>query len=383
MNELSNGAEPVTAANWVNPPHHRNGLHRVEQVLEVAEIAPGGSPPRELPQAAPMPWSGLELPAEGWRGVDSERFLELASVDALLVLRGDGIVFERYLGGQTAETRHIVMSLSKGFCGMLAGILLDEKALRVTNLVSEIVPELSGTTYGGATVRHLLDMTAGPAYSMDFLNPNSEVNAGDRAAGWRPRLEEETGGTRKFLASLRGEGVHGTGYQYCSGNTDVLSWVLERAAGESYRSLLESRIWSKIGAEAGAYITVDEDGDPYACAGMGMRLRDLARFGRLMLDGGRIGDEQVIPEEWIRQTRAGGDYLMGEERWSTYRNQWRITGDSEGSYYGVGIFGQYLWLDPTNDVVVAMFSSCPTAMEHHLERLPALSAIARTAGTGK
>lgn len=374
--------DEVTEINWVNPPHHRNGLHRVEQVLDVAEIETGKAPPSPLPQVEPMPWSSLRLPVAGGREVDSEEFLELASVDALLVLRGDGIAFERYIGGQAAETRHIVMSLSKSFCGMLTGILLDEGALRVTDLVSEFVPELAETSYGGATVRHLLDMTAGPQYDMNFLDPDSEVNAGDRAAGWRPRLPGESGGTRSFLSGLRGHGTHGTGFQYCSGNTDVLSWVLERAAGAPYRNLLQTRIWSRIGAESNAYITIDEDGDPYACAGMGMRLRDLARFGRLVLDGGRYAGHQVIPEEWIRQTRAGGDYSTGEERRGTYRNQWWITGDEEDSFFGVGIFGQYLWLDPTHDVVVAMFSSCPTPMEHHLERLPALSAIGRAAGSG-
>ncbi|MFF9483185.1 serine hydrolase domain-containing protein [Streptomyces sp. NPDC014733] len=371
----------ATTANWATPPHHRDGLHQVDRLIACAEIAAAPGTPRTLTEAAiGLDWAALKLPVEENRSVPAAEFLKLTRTDAILVLRGDEVLFEDYRGDNTATTRHIVMSISKSFCGMLAGTLVAEGRLDTEDTVATIVPELSGTSFGQATVRQLLDMTAAPHYDMTYLDPASEANAGDRAAGWRPRTGDDAPGTRAFLAGLRGAGEHGARFQYCSGTTDALSWTLERAAGEDYRSLMESRIWSRIGAEANAYITVDPLGTPYACAGMGMRLRDLARFGRLVLNGGWYDGTQVIPREWIAQTRAGGDFTVPEDSASgTYRNQWWIPDSRQGSFYAVGIFGQYLWLDPENDVVVAKFSCCDSPVDHRPDHIPALAAIARAA----
>ena len=99
-----------------------------------------------------------------------------------------------------------------------------------------------------------------------------------------------------------------------------------------------------------------------------MTLRDLARFGRVVLDGG-IGPEGsiLIPPAWIADTRRGGDpaaaaaTMAGVHPNGSYRNQFWISGDRRGSFYGVGIYGQYLWLDPAADLVVAKLSSLPAA----------------------
>lgn len=364
MNRDDRRPAELTSENWVTPPHHRQGLRRVEQFVRCDLLSRGDGPARDL-GVAPGP-SPVTL-----------EFLEQTSTDAMLVMRGDQIVFERYLGGFEPATRHIVMSISKSFCGVLTGCLVAAGTVEPEAGVSVYVPELAGGSFGGATVRQLLDMTAAPHYDMSYLNPAAEVHAGDRAVGWRPRQPGDVAGVRQFLATLRGAGVHGAGFQYCSATTDILAWVLERAAGCSYQELMTRLIWSRIGAEADAFITVDEFGAPYACAGMGMRLRDLARFGRLVLDGG----QDVIPRGWLEQTMRGGSFGTDAEpdtiRRGSYKNQWWIPADEHGSVYAAGIFGQYLWLDPATDVVIAKFSAqdCPVPVD--ARELQALSSIAR------
>ncbi|MEV0399282.1 serine hydrolase [Actinoallomurus sp. NPDC050550] len=374
----------ATPQNWATPPYHRQGLHRVEQLVRCALLSRGDGPTREFGLAdEPLDWSALALPSAGGAEISGDEFLARTHADALLVMRGEQIVFERYLGDFTPATRHIVMSISKSFCGMLAGCLVEAGVIDLASPTSRYVPELAGGAFGGATVQQLLDMTAAPHYDMAYLNPGAEVHAGDRAAGWRPRRPGDVAGTRRFLAGLRGAGVHGAGFQYCSGTTDVLAWVLERAAGLDYRELMTRSIWSRIGAEADAFITVDEFGTPYACAGMGMRLRDLARFGRLVLDRGYRDGRSVIPASWIEDTRRGGRVDTGGEpgaaRHGTYKNQWRIPGDEHGGFYAVGIFGQYLWLDPVADVLVAKFSAEDAPVPDDSQEIQALSAIARAA----
>lgn len=188
---------------------------------------------------------------------------------------------------------------------------------------------------------------------------------------------------RAFLAGLAPDGPHGLRFQYCSATTDVLAWVLERAAGRPYPELLGERIWSRIGAEHDAVITLDPVGAPYACAGIHATARDLARFGRCVLDGGRVAGRQVIPEEWIRATRRGGRTAVLPDRdlgsiypHGTYRNQWWAPGDSAGTFFGIGIFGQYLWLDPVRNVVIVKFSSLPHPRDGRAEHAAALAAIA-------
>ncbi|WP_162464785.1 MULTISPECIES: serine hydrolase [unclassified Mycolicibacterium] len=374
----------LTLDNWLTPPHHRRGLHRVEQIVRCAAIGRGDGPVRELPTAAePLDWDTITVAAAGGGEIGGDEYLRRTHTDGLIVLRGNEIVFERYFGDFSPTTTHIVMSISKSFCGMLSGVLAETGALDLAARVRHYLPELDGTSFGEASVEQLLDMTAAPNYDMSYLDPAAEVHAGDRAAGWRPQHPGDVAGTRVFLQQLRGAGQHGADFQYCSGTTDVLSWVLERAGGAGYRELMEGHLWSRIGAEADAFLTVDGNDTPYACAGMGMRLRDLARFGRLILDHGQRDGVSVIPAGWIAQTRRGGGFVTTAESdaapTGTYKNQWWIPGDDHGSFYGVGIFGQYLWLDPETDVVIAKFAAEDSPVADGPESVHALGAIARAA----
>lgn len=240
-----------------------------------------------------------------------EEFMEATSTDGLLVLCGENIVYERYFGDSTATTRHIAMSVSKSICGMLAGVLVAEGLLDVEAKVASYLPELSNAAHAHSTVQQLLDMTSSLRFDMDYPNPDSDVQTEDRCTGWRPRRPGDPAGTRAFLAELHADSGHGEAFQYCSATTDVLAWVLERASGLPYALLVQERIWSRIGAEHDAYVCVDDLDTPYACAGLGMTLRDLARFGRMILDGSSSQGREVIPTDWISRTRHDGSNDVG------------------------------------------------------------------------
>ena len=368
---------------WLLPPHNRHSLHQVDRLVPVAAISRGDRAPRVLTAAESTQLDDQFAVSIGpGREASLRDFLDMTKTDAFMVLRGDEILYEQYFGENTPESRHIVMSVSKSLCGMLAGILVGEGLLDLDAKTSQYVPELGHGSYGDSTVSQLLDMTAAPDFDMTYTNPLTEVQAGDRSAGWRTRMAGDADGTRAFLEGLQGSGDHGSAFQYCSATTDVLAWVLERAAGVPYATLLETKLWWNVGAEDDALITIDGLETPYACAGISMRLRDLARFGRLILDGGRFDGNQVIPEEWIRSTARGGvfDTAHGDDPApGTYRNQWWVPGDNHGSFYAVGIFSQYLWLDPTTGITIAKFSSEADPLSHGSEHVHALHSIASTA----
>lgn len=356
---------PASRENWLDAPANRWALQHVDGILATARVSRGTGPARELPEARE------DLGEMRLAGTTLNEFVEGTCTDGFIVLRGDTVVYERYLNGLQPATRHSLMSISKSLAGTLAGICGLEPAAVVTDLV----PELAESAYGDATVGQVLDMAVGVRFRQAYDDPESEVQAQDRAAGWRPALPGDPRGSQAFLATLRKEGRHGERFQYLSPNTDVLAWMLWCATGRPYPELLGERLWGAIGAQHDAFVTVDAVGFPYACAGVCATLRDLARFGRFVLDRregrDREGSTVSAAPEWAAVT--------GVLPSARYHNQWWVTHDGRGSFYGVGIFGQWLWLDPTSDVVIAKLSSLPDASspEDLTKHLICLGALAR------
>jgi CubicO group peptidase (beta-lactamase class C family) len=347
----------MTADSWQEWPHNSWAYQHIDEVLRTKTISRGAGPVLEL--AGGDQW---DLP-----GLHDE--LEALCTDGILVLRGREIVVERYLNGMTPATRHLLQSVTKSMVGAVVGRFIDRGALDPSALCSAYVPALTGSAYADATLQQALDMLVAVVYDETYQDHEAEICRHDRASGWRAPREGETGAIREFLTTLQRRGEHGRTWQYCSANTDVLAWVLEEASGLTLPELLSQELWAPMGAEHDALMTVDADGFSLASGGGCVTLRDLARFGRLFLEAGVGADgSQVIPRAWIDDVASGespgADFSpmppdMGSS--ARYRDQvWR-TGDEHGCYFGVGIFGQYVWINPSTDTVVAKLSTLPDA----------------------
>jgi CubicO group peptidase (beta-lactamase class C family) len=179
---------------------------------------------------------------------------------------------------------------------------------------------------------------------------------------WNPVAPgEDPGSLHAFLASLsRAAEPHGKVFHYLSPNSDLLGWLLERASGRDFAGLFSELIWNPLGAEARAYVTVDTIGSPRAAGGICALPRDLARFGEMM----RLGGKGILPDWWVQDIRSGGDsgpwekgdffHLLPAGR---YRSQWYQTGMASGAFCAIGIHGQWLWIDPRKEVVIAKVSA--------------------------
>src|SRR6202011_4856379 len=124
--------------------------------------------------------------------------------------------------------------------------------------VTDIVPELLGTSLEGATVQHLLDMRAGTGFDESYDSPEADVRTYERVYLWRPddgrpRPADALG----YFATLPNDGPHGGPFRYRSILTDVLAWVLERAAGQRFSDLVAGELWQPMGAEYDADVTLD------------------------------------------------------------------------------------------------------------------------------
>ena len=358
--------EPVTIANWQDPPFNRWGFSHVSEMVATAVIS--RHPLDEAPGAT------VAAPAL-LTEIVSDAFLEETHTEAFLVMRGHEVIHERYLGAARPTDRHLLMSVSKSLCALVVGRLVGQGLIDPSAVVPTYVPDLAPGAYGTATIQQVLDMTASVDYSEDYHNPAAHVHQQDRVAGWRPHQVGDPADTYEFLTTLLPAGEHGRHFQYCSASTDVLAWVVENATGRRYADVLGSELWSWLGCSEDATITVDRGGFAFANGGVACTARDLARVGRLMLDGGRVNGKQVVPRDWIADTLAGGDpaaavgsIFQRIHPAGSYRNQWWSTGDDRGATYATGIHGQFLWLDPTSDVVIVKFSSLPFAVTEETSR---------------
>ena len=312
--------------------------------------------------------------------------LDLNYTDGVVILHRGRIVYERYFDNLTPEGVHAVMSVTKSFTGTLAAVLVAEGKLDPTKLVSYYLPELASSGFGDATVREVMDMTTAIRYSEDYTDPNAEIWA--FSAAGNPMVDHPAGtpqGYHDYLRTVRKDGTHGERFGYRTVNADVLGWIVERVGGASVAEQLQSRIWGRMGMEQDAYYQVDAQGVPFAGGGLNAALRDLARFGQMMLQDGRWHGRQILPSEVIEDIRFGGNKAPFEASeygtklpgWS-YRNMWWISNNADGAYMARGVHGQAIYVDPAADMVIVRLASNPQASNTHNDylSLPAYQAVA-------
>jgi CubicO group peptidase (beta-lactamase class C family) len=378
----------VTLANWRQAPFSRWAFHHVRELVPSADIPndPGGVHIWPLDR---LDLGAMPIEADGVRPLSFDEFLAETSTDGIVVVSRGQIVFERYANGMTVTTPHILMSVSKSLLGLIAGVLAASGRLDPDRKVTDFVPEVGGTAYQGATVRHLLDMRAGVAFDEDYLATSGAIIAYRKAANWVPLDPGEASSDLRsfYTAMTERDGPHGGRFHYVSPNTDLLGWVIERATGRRYADLISELIWRPMGAARSAYITVDRLGAPRSAGGICATLRDLALVGQLIANGGTRGSKQVLPRAWLDDIAASGDpqawsagdfaaYLPG----ARYRSKWYVD-DSDGPLlFGLGIHGQYLFVDAERQLVIAKVSSQDPPLDAALiaSTLRAVSAVRRT-----
>ncbi|MBP8309156.1 MAG: serine hydrolase [Burkholderiaceae bacterium] len=359
-------AEQVTLANWRQPPFNRWAFQHVRELVPSADIANDPDAVWALPEA-PLDWSTWSL-AEPAGAMSLQAWQEATDTDGLVVMHRGRIVGEWYANGMTEHTPHILMSVSKSMLGLMATQLIDIGVLDPSQPVTTLIPELAGTAYRGATLRHLLDMRVGVLFDEDYLATSGPIIEYRKAQNWNPLAPGDTpSDLRSFFSQLvQPDGPHEGRFHYVSPNTDLLGWVIERATGRRFADLVSECLWQPLGAERPAYITVDRSGAPRCAGGFCATTRDLARVGQLLVQDGRRDGRQIVPAAAIRDLESGGDaaawnggdfvpYFDGLP--IRYRNQWYALQGDPPMLFGVGVFGQHLFVDRARQIVIAKFAS--------------------------
>lgn len=326
-------------------------------------------------------------PLNSQKSMSWEESLLANYTDGILILHKGKVVYEKYFGCLNETNKHAAMSMTKSLTGLLAQILVAEKVLDDTLRVDSIIPELKNSAFGSATVREVMDMTTALDYSEDYSNPNADIWIYSKASSPLPKPKDYKGpnGYFEYLQIVKQKGVHGEAFGYKTINTDTLGWIISRVTNKDLTQLLSERIWSKIGAQQDAYMTVDAKGTPFAGGGLSASLRDLGKIGLLMLNEGKFNNQQLFPKEVVEEIKKGGDKkAFAKAGYKTleggsYHSMWWIFHNQNKAFAARGVHGQTIYVDPTAEMVIVRFASFPTASNTQIDptSLPAFEAVAK------
>ncbi|MGD8340123.1 MAG: serine hydrolase [Gammaproteobacteria bacterium] len=287
---------------------------------------------------------------------DAIDVLERTYTNALLIMKDGQIVSEIYRNNSNERSRFVGWSMTKSITSVLIGCALADGSIdSLDTPISDYLPELKGGGYDGVSIRHVMQMRSGVQYEerYDFANP------GTAASNHIAALIRNTARFADVARTLPRINEPGSTFQYKTIDTAVLGWLIERATGGSVSAYTASCIWESLGAESDGYYIMDGPpgiGREFSGAGFNATLRDFARFGQMMLDGGVADGRRIVSEEWVRESTRPSD-ATGAQR-GGYGLQWWMIGD-DGAYAAIGLQGQYVYIDPATRTVVVKLSYYP------------------------
>ena len=287
-------------------------------------------------------------------------YLDINCVTGLCILK-DGIkVYENYFHGNQGNTPWCAFSVTKSVTSTLVGAAIADGFIHgVNDLVSDYLPQLRTGAYSGVKLEDVLRMSSGVSWDETYGDPKSER---------RKMLEvqhlQQAGAILDFLKNLDRASEPGDKWKYNTGDTFVVGALLRAAVQRSLAIYLEEKIWHPLGMEFCARWWLDSpNGLEFGGGGIQLRLTDLARFGQFLLNGGHIEGQQILPSDWIKNVSSGFE-VQGSSIDYGYLF-WLVPPDKgplhQGAFKARGIYGQYLYMNPNENLVVAAFGARPKA----------------------
>jgi hypothetical protein len=240
---------------------------------------------------------------------------------------------------------------------LVAAAIKDGYITSLDDPITTYLTELKGSAYEGASVRNVLQMASGVKWDETYTDPKS-----DRRKMLTIQNQQKPGAVLQFMASLPRAAEPGTVWNYSTGETHIAGALVKAAVKRPVAQYLSEKIWSKFGMETDATWWLESpDGLEVGGSGLSATLRDYGRFGMFALNGGKIGNTQVVPEGWFAD--AGSSKQVGGKT-VDYGYMWWILGSSagpthEGAFRAVGIFGQFIYINPKERVVIVVWSARP------------------------
>lgn len=312
-----------------------------------------------------------KVEAYGFSSLDE--WAEKSYTTALIVIRQDTILYEKYYNGFTRHSFFHSQSMAKSFISTLIGFAIQDGYIQgVDDPITTYIPELlkRDKRFGKITVKNLLTMQSGLKYNVAYL-PGTGIHAPwhDEAVGYYH------GNVRKLLLKrTKIAGEPGEQFQYNNYNTSFLGLILERATGKTVSEYLEEKLWSQI-MEYDALFSLDSkrSGFEYMPSRLMARAIDYARFGRLFLNEGNWNGVQLLSRDWVREATREDTTVsreiypgwMGEGCNRTYYTyQWwgHMNCDSGYRFFASGNLGQEIYILPAEEIIIV---HCGNSLDYY------------------
>lgn len=289
-----------------------------------------------------------------------EYFSRVRGAGALLIVRNDTILLEQYFGNFSKLSPSNIFSVTKAVTSLLCGIAVDEGYISISTPITEYIPELQDADplFKRLTIEHLLDMRTG----LDF----------EESYGWNPfskmtKLYYGNDVVKQFK-KLHFKSRPGETHYYNSMATALLGVTIERATGVPFSQYLQEKVWKPLDMEADALITLDDSKHRQAKAygGLVTNVRDLAKIGRLYINGGEYDNKRIVSKEWIdRSTHSALENEAYSFGWNNITT--RVDGKDVVTprFFAIGLYGQVLFCDPTQNLIFVTLGQ-KKGSEYHL-----------------
>lgn len=316
------------------------GYQNTHEVSPVRYLKPSDNP-YPLPESE-EPIKNLQY---GYNGQQRELdfYLDSMRVAGLLVIHEGEIILETYGDEHDEVTTWNSFSVTKSVLSMMFGAAIADDYIRgVEDYVTRYLPELRGSAYEDVTLEHLLWMGSGVAWNEDYTDPQSDVATLD--------LIEDTDEFIAYMADLERAHEPGSTFNYSTGEVNLAGVVLQEAVGSTLTEYANERIWQGFGMEHPAsWSLIGEEATEHGGCCISATLRDYGRMGMMAKKRGENHqDESLLPESWME--RSVTPSAVNEE----YGYLWWL--QDEGVFNGSGIFGQYLYINQEEKLIIAMQS---------------------------
>lgn len=335
-------------------------FHSMDSIFDTRIVARSGPvwvlPRRDGPLDFTYEFDGKTHPASD--------ILDGNFTNALLIMKHGQIVYEKYRNNTDENTHFISFSMAKSFLSMMIGLALADGSIHsLDDQLVAYIPELKGSGYNGVSIRQALQMRSGVAYEerYDFGTHLSQAQQ-----VFEDALVQNKVRFADMATVLTRARPPGGPFNYSTMDTAVLGWMLERAIKRPIAGYMSERLWQPLGMESnGFYIADGPPGVGRELSGMGYNatLRDYARLGLMMLQGGRGGpqDAQIVPADWVRRATAshkiGSSGIPGNIPLGYGYQWWTLEGTPV--FMALGLQGQFIFVDPSTDTVVVKLSYFP------------------------
>ncbi|GJL97018.1 MAG: hypothetical protein DHS20C06_08350 [Hyphobacterium sp.] len=353
-----------------------------ENIVDVSLGMSEYFPYRDIESPDPTPLPRELAPLSVTYSYDGEtrtldQYLEESGSLGLVVLHNGIVVHEQYLNGADETSRPTSWSVAKSFVASLIAIAVQDGHIdNLDQLAQEFAPQFQGSAFGETSLRHLLMMSTGIDFIEDYNDTDSDVGVLFRD----PFVFGSDIDTALLDFERRTEA--GTELDYISSASHVLSAVLRGIYDQPLHQIIEEKIWAPLGMESDAYWNQNVIGDDgialgYCC--LNARPVDYARFGQWYLQDGVWDGERLLPEGWVDMaTHANAPF---QEAGVTiplrgYGLHFWFPETDRDEFFAAGIYGQYIWVDPSRNIVISRFAADPAWGAHTGETFAAFRAIA-------